>query len=272
MAIRSRPSRPPPDPGRVPAADVEPGSGRTGESRGGRRRLLLWLLAAAGLALLGRATGDALPEALERIRGLGPWAGPAFALLYALGTVLLVPGSLLTLGGGAIFGIAAGTLWVFTGATAGAGIAFFLARGLARRIVEDRITRTPVFAALDRAIAQNGGRMVFLLRLSPVFPFVLLNYLLGLTRVRPAAYLLASIGMLPGTLLYVSYGALAGELVQAAGGARERGTAEWALLLLGVVATAAVSAMVARQARRGIEQAAGLAAEDRPPGRSIHGR
>jgi uncharacterized membrane protein YdjX (TVP38/TMEM64 family) len=98
-------------------------------------------------------------------------------------------------------------------------------------------------------------KIVLLLRLSPVFPFNLLNYGLGLTRVRFLDYLLASIGMLPGTLLYVYYGMVAGEVAAAVGGAAvERGPAYWTLLAIGLLATVAVTAVVTRIARRAFRQ------------------
>ena len=108
---------------------------------------------------------------------------------------------------------------MFVAAVIGSSLAFLIARYVARPWVEKRIAASPGFAAIDRAIAQQGRRIVFLLRLSPAFPFNLLNYALGLTRVRFADALVASLGMLPGTLLYVYYGKLAGEVATLAGGA-----------------------------------------------------
>jgi len=97
-----------------------------------------------------------------------------------------------------------------------------------------------------------------LLRLSPVFPFNLLNYALGLTKVRFGDYLIACIGMLPGSLLYVYYGALAGEVAALAGGeAPEKGAGYFALLAVGLVATIAVTTVVTRSARRALDEATG---------------
>ena len=113
---------------------------------------------------------------------------------------------------------------VFVGASLGAIAAFLVARYVARRAIERRLAGHPRFAALDRAIEKEGRKIVFLLRLSPVFPFVFLNYALGLTRVRFADYALACFGMLPGTLLYVYYGKVVGDVAAlAAGAAAERG-------------------------------------------------
>ncbi|MGH7290376.1 MAG: TVP38/TMEM64 family protein, partial [Myxococcota bacterium] len=144
------------------------------------------------------------------VKTLGP-AGPlVFIAGYALAVVGFVPASLLTIGAGTIFGVVAGTAWVFIAATLGACAAFMLARTVARGAVERRILANPRFAAIDGAIAKDGRKIAVLLRLSPVIPFTLLNYALGLTRIRFADYAIACIAMLPGTLLYVYIGSLVG--------------------------------------------------------------
>lgn len=234
-------------------------------------RAARWALLAAGvvlLLLLGREAGAALPGFAAWIEQLGALAPLVFIAGYALAVVALVPGSLLTVAAGAIFGLAEGTLYVLIAATLGAAVAFLLARYLARPLVERRLAGNPRFAAIDRAVGRQGRRIVFLLRLSPVFPFNVLNYALGLTGVRFSDYLLACIGMLPGTLLYVYYGRLAGEVaVLAAGAEVERGPGYYSLLVLGLVATIAVTALVTRVARRALrdatDEAAPLAGE--PP-------
>jgi uncharacterized membrane protein YdjX (TVP38/TMEM64 family) len=145
---------------------------------------------------------------------------------------------------------------VFVAAVLGSSLAFLVARYAARPWVERRIAANAGFAAIDRAIAQQGRRIVFLLRLSPAFPFNLLNYALGLTRVRFADALVASLGMLPGTLLYVYYGKLAGEVATLAGGARvERGAGYYTVLGLGLAATIVVTTLVTRTARRALREA-----------------
>jgi uncharacterized membrane protein YdjX (TVP38/TMEM64 family) len=149
--------------------------------------------------------------------------------------------------GGAVFGVLAGTLYVFVAATLGAVGAFLVARTLARGFVERRIAADPRFAAIDRAIAERGRGIVFLIRLSPLFPFTAINYALGLTRIRFADYLLASAGMLPGSLLYAYLGALGEEALAVGSGGRDaRAFAEYSLLALGLLATVAVTAFVAR--------------------------
>src|SRR6185369_16922747 len=134
-----------------------------------------------------------------------------------------------------------GTVYVFAAATLGASAAFLVARHLARDAVERRLAGNARFAALDRAIGAEGRKIVFLLRLSPVFPFTLLNYALGLTNVRFADYLLACVGMIPGTLLYVYSGKLAGDVaVLASGTPVDKGPGYYALLTVGLIATVVV--------------------------------
>jgi uncharacterized membrane protein YdjX (TVP38/TMEM64 family) len=219
-------------------------------------RLLLALGALAGLLLLGRHAGESVPAFQRWVEELGPLGPLAFIAGYAIAVVAFVPGSALTLASGAIFGVAKGTALVFVAALLGSTAAFLIARHGARGWVERRIAGNERFAAIDRAIGNAGRKIVFLLRLSPVFPFVLLNYALGLTRVRLADYVVAGAGMLPGTLLYVYLGDAAGRAVAAAGGAGPaRSTAEWVLFAVGLVATAAVTVLVTRIARRALDEA-----------------
>jgi uncharacterized membrane protein YdjX (TVP38/TMEM64 family) len=185
--------------------------------------------------------------------------GPlAFIGGYALAVLAFVPGSALTLASGAIFGVGRGTVLVFVAALLGSTLAFLVARHLARAAIEKRIAGDARFAAIDQAIGREGRKIVFLLRLSPIFPFNLLNYGLGLTRVRLVDYVIAGTGMLPGTLLYVYLGSAAGQAVAAAGGAAPgRSPAEWTLFGVGLAATLAVTLYVTRIARRALRDATG---------------
>jgi uncharacterized membrane protein YdjX (TVP38/TMEM64 family) len=199
-----------------------------------------------------------VPAFAEWVEGLGVLGPVVFVLGYALAVVAFVPGSLLTLAAGAIFGVLKGTILVWIAAMLGSTGAFLVARYFARSAVERRIQGDPRFAAIDRAVGDQGRRIVFLLRLSPVFPFNLLNYALGLTRVRLLDYVVAGIGMLPGTLLYVYSGKVAGDVAAAAGGAAPaRGPAEYALLGVGLLATIVVTTLVTRIARRALREATG---------------
>ena len=215
----------------------------------------------AALVLLfywGKAAGAYLYGFAQWVENLGVWGPVVFILGYITATVAFVPGLILTLAAGAIFGLARGVAFVFVGATLGSAAAFLVARYVARRAIERRIEGNTRFAAIDRAIAGQGFKIVFLLRLSPAFPFNLLNYALGLTRVRFVDYLMASIGMLPGTFLYVYYGGVVGEVAALAGGAAvERGAGHYAVLGLGLLATIAVTVFVTRLARRALAEATG---------------
>ncbi len=227
------------------------------------------LLVALGLLVwAGRALGGYVPRFAEWVEGLGFWGPVVFVLGYAAATVAFAPGSLLTLAAGAIFGLVRGTVYVFFGSSIGAIAAFLIARYLARGAIERRLANRPRFASIDRAVAAQGRKIVFLLRLSPVFPFNLLNYALGLTRVRLADYAVACLGMIPGTFLYVYYGKALGSLAAVAGGAAiERDTGYWVVLGLGLAATLAVTTIVARIARRAL--GGEVPAADTPPKQEI---
>jgi uncharacterized membrane protein YdjX (TVP38/TMEM64 family) len=218
-----------------------------------------WIALAAGAVLLvllltGFDVRTLLREALALIERLGPWGPVLFIAAYVLATVLFLPGSVLTLGAGAVFGVAWGSVYVSIGSTLGATCAFLVGRHLARDWVSARIQDNPRFSAIDRAVAEQGWRIVGLTRLSPVFPFALLNYAFGLTRVSLKGYVLASwIGMMPGTVMYVYLGSLA----HAGATGRQRTPAEWALYALGLVATLAVTVLLTRIARRALAKHTG---------------
>ena len=221
-------------------------------------RVAIAVAAVVALVVVGRLAGGEIPRFAAWVSGLGVWGPLVFILGYAAAVVAFVPGSVLTLAAGAIFGLAKGVVYVFVAAVLGSCAAFLVSRHLARRAIERRIAGNPRFAAVDRAVAVEGRKIVFLLRLSPVFPFTLLNYFLGLTRVRFVDYLLASVGMIPGTLLYVYYGKLAGDVAALAAGAGiERGAGYWTVLGLGLLATIVVTAVVTRTARRALREATG---------------
>jgi len=218
--------------------------------------LALIALAVAALVIGGRRAGALVPEFAGWVNDLGAWGPVVFIAGYVVACVAFLPGSLLTIAAGAIFGVPKGVAIVFVGASLGASAAFLIARYLARGAVERRIAGNPKFAAIDRAIGREGRKIVLLLRLSPVFPFNLLNYGLGLTQVRFTDYLLAMAGLLPGTLLYVYSGKLAGDVAALAGGAAPpRSTGYYAVLGLGLCATLAVTVVIARAARRALAEA-----------------
>jgi uncharacterized membrane protein YdjX (TVP38/TMEM64 family) len=185
------------------------------------------------------------------VEGLGFWAPLAYGAVYVGAALLLVPGSVLTLGAGLIFGVARGTLVVVLAATVASALAFLLARSVARGRVEGWARTSPRFEAIDQAVREQGWKVVALLRLSPLVPFSLSNYLYGLTAVSFWPYVLATaVAIVPGTLLYVSLGA-AGRAVAARDG---RSPLEWTLLGVGLLATAAATVLVGRAARRALQR------------------
>jgi pyruvate/2-oxoglutarate dehydrogenase complex dihydrolipoamide dehydrogenase (E3) component/uncharacterized membrane protein YdjX (TVP38/TMEM64 family) len=192
---------------------------------------------------------DALKAALGWIGKLGPWGPAIFIGVYVIAAVLFIPGSVLTLGAGALFGVVVGSVCVSISATLGATAAFLVGRYLARDAIARKIDRSEKFSAIDRAVADEGWKVVLLTRLTPVFPFTLLNYAFGLTRVRLSHYVLASwIGMMPGTVMYVYLGSL----VNVGAGHRQRTTGEWVLYGVGLLATVAVTVFVTRLARKAL--------------------
>jgi uncharacterized membrane protein YdjX (TVP38/TMEM64 family) len=240
----------------TPSTDADAAAARGPRSKG---RLVLYaaigIAVLAGLLVAGRQAGAYVPRFAQWVAGLGVWGPVVFILGYAVAAVAFIPGSLLTLAAGAIFGLVRGTVYTLIGATLGACGAFLVARYGARRAVERRIAGNARFAAIDKAVGREGFKIVALLRLSPVFPFNLLNYSLGLTKVSFLQYLAASIAMLPGTLLYVYYGKAAGSLAALAGGAKgARGTGSWVVLGVGLAATLAVTTFVTRLAGKALRQ------------------
>ncbi len=222
------------------------------------RKSGLVLLALAVLVVLGRQIGAYVPQFAVWVRGLGVWGPLMFTLGYIVATVAFVPGVLLTLAAGAIWGIFPGVPYVFIAAVLGASAAFLVARYVARAAIERRLTGNVRFAAIDRAVGVQGRKFVFLLRLSPVFPFNLLNYALGLTSIRFVDYVIASLGMLPGTFLYVYYGKLVGDLAALAGDAAiEKGTGYYVVLIAGLLATVVVTTLVTRTARNALREVSG---------------
>jgi uncharacterized membrane protein YdjX (TVP38/TMEM64 family) len=229
----------------------------TQASRGSLARVAIGIIAVVALFIVGRQAGHYVPQFAEWVASLGVWGPIVFIVGYAVAVVAFVPGSILTLAAGAIFGLA-GVVYVFVAAVIGSCAAFLISRYLARNWVEQRLAGNPKFAAVDRAVAREGRKIIFLLRMSPLFPFNLLNYALGLTKVSFIDYAVAGLGMLPGTLLYVYYGKLAGDVAALAGGAAvAKGSGYYTVLAIGLVATIAVTAVVTRTAQRALKDVAG---------------
>ncbi|PYL14473.1 MAG: TVP38/TMEM64 family protein [Verrucomicrobia bacterium] len=180
-----------------------------------------------------------------------------FIAVYAVATVLLAPGAILTIGAGFAFGLWKGFLAVSAGSTLGAALAFLVARFIARDRVEAIAKGNEKFRNIDNAIGQQGAKLVFLLRLSPVIPFNLSNYLYGLTGVKFWPYVLASwLGMMPGTLLYVYIGTAGKAAVSAAAGgeAMKHGWQYWTFMSVGLAATIVVTIWVTKIARHAVRK------------------
>lgn len=198
------------------------------------------------------------------VQGTGLWGPIVLSLAYIPATLLFVPGSILTVGAGYAFGIVVGTALVSIGSVVGTNLAFLLGRTLFRRRFERIIAESPRWRALDDAVERDGFKIVLLMRLSPAFPYNLMGYVFGVTKVRFKDHFFASwIGMFPGTVMYVYLGCAAQNLTQlAAGQGGQRSPAEWAVFGLGLLATVAVTVVVTKVARRAIRDAAPALAED----------
>jgi uncharacterized membrane protein YdjX (TVP38/TMEM64 family) len=202
------------------------------------------------------------------LRSFNDWVGQMgvagifiFIIVYAVATVLLAPGAILTIGAGFAFGLWKGFLAVSGGATLGASLAFLVARFIARDKIEAMATRNEKFRNIDNAIGKQGAKLIFLLRLSPVIPFNLSNYFYGLTAVKFWPYVLASwIGMMPGTFLYVYIGTAGKAAVAAAAGgaAMKHGWQYWTLMSVGLAATVIVTIWVTKIARDALKKTADM--------------
>jgi uncharacterized membrane protein YdjX (TVP38/TMEM64 family) len=181
------------------------------------------------------------------------WA--VFIAFYVGAVVLMLPGSLLTLGAGYLFGLGYGFAIVSFASTVGATCAFLVGRFFARQWVASKLSAMPRFSALDRAVGARGALVVLLTRLSPAFPFTLLNYALGLTQVPLKTYLLVSwLGMMPGTLLYVYLGSIAQNLTAVFSGELAESPVGNTLLYLGLAATLALTVLITRFASGALDQ------------------
>lgn len=191
----------------------------------------------------------------ERIRGAGPTGVLIFLAVYIVAEVALVPGSLLTMTAGFAYGPLGGLLVASPASVLAATAAFLLGRTVLRGWIQKKIERSPKSRALDRAIGRNSFKLILLLRLSPVIPFNVLNYMLGLSDANLARYVVASfIGMLPGTWLYVYLGSLATTAAALTEAGRGGGPARIALTSAGLIATVIVVVFVTRAARRALEE------------------
>ncbi len=226
---------------------------------------VIWLSATGHVGQARDRMQDALATLLRWTSQLGMWGPIVLGLMYIAATVAMLPGLILTMGAGAVFGLGVGVVTVSISSTLGATAAFVIGRTFARGWVADKLAARPAFKAIDDAVGQQGLRVVLLTRLSPLFPFNLLNYAFGLTGVPLGKYVLGSwAGMIPGTIMYVYIGSVIGNLSRLAAGLeqREKSTAEWVLYGVGLAATVVVTVLITRTARRALRR---IAPADREP-------
>jgi uncharacterized membrane protein YdjX (TVP38/TMEM64 family) len=220
-------------------------------------KVLIALIVAAGLLATVRyfPPQTLLKSALFRIEGLGPLAPVIFIALYVAAAILFVPGAILTISAGVLFGLVFGTIYVSVGATLGATAAFLIGRYLVRDWVTQKLEGNKNFAAIDRAVARSGWKIVGLTRLSPIFPFNLLNYAFGLTNVTLRDYFIASwAGMIPGIVMYVYIGTVVGDLAKVGTAAVPATTAKWTFEIVGLIATIAVAFYITLLARKAMRE------------------
>lgn len=207
------------------------------------------------LLLFGREAAAYVPTFITWVQSLGPWGPLGFIAGYVVVSLLMMPAFMLTLASGALWGFWSGLLYTMSGAAAGSTCAFLASRYLVRRFVERYVERHPRIAAIDRAVESEGARLVLLLRLSPAVPYVLLNYVLGVSRLRFRDYLVGIAGMTPVAAMYVYAGKLIGDVAALlAGAAVPRGTIYYVMLTVGFAATVAATVLVTRAARRTLER------------------
>ncbi len=227
-----------------------------GQGRVFKLILLTVMAVAVFLALWLLPVRQYIIDVLQWTDGLGVWGPVVVALFYVVACVFFLPGSLITLGAGFVFKLWIGLITVWIGANIGACAAFLVGRTLARDWVARKVSGNPKFAAIDEAVGREGFKIVLLLRLSPVFPFNLLNYALGVTKVPFGSYALATlIGMIPGSVMYVYLGSAARSLADVAAGQVEGGVGQQIFFWMGLAATVAVALVVTRIARQSLAAA-----------------
>ena len=214
-------------------------------------RLLGVAVPLVGAVACGKLLAPYLPTFTAWVSSLGFWGPIAFIAIYVLGVVCLMPVFLLTIASGAVFGVVRASFFVMTGSLIGAFCAFLISRYLIRDTVARRIAKNPKLAAIDRAVGEDGRRLVFFLRLSPVVPFVLSNYVLGVTRVKLVDFLIGTLGLAPIVISYAAFGRAAGATNAQTG----KSALSWPVLALGVAATVFLAWLIARIAQNAIAEA-----------------
>lgn len=219
--------------------------------------LLLLLIAVIATACFTLPVEKILKDFLLWIeQDLGPWGPLVLAIAYIPLTVLAVPASVLTLGGGYLFGLPVGFVADSIGATIGAAAAFLLGRTIGRSFVISKLKDYPQFRAVAIAIRKSGFKIVLLLRLVPLLPFNMLNYLLSVTPVSIWEYMLASwLGMMPITFALVYVGTTLKDLSDVTHGWGEFSKTRWAMIILGLLVSVFLIICVTRVAKAALEKA-----------------
>lgn len=201
---------------------------------------------------------DWLAPVVLRLQDLGPWAPVLFVLIYIVAAVVLAPAFFLTVAAGAMFGVWRGSIVVFIGASLGASAVYALASPLSDSAFMRRLTRDSRVAAVRAAVNAEAVWLTFLLRLSPLIPYNILNYALVLSGVRYRDFALGFLGMIPAILMYTYYGKIVGDVAAlAAGVAAPRGPEYYAMVVVGLIAIVISTTMITRAARRAIERQRG---------------
>jgi uncharacterized membrane protein YdjX (TVP38/TMEM64 family) len=190
-----------------------------------------------------------LPDFARLVEQMGVWAPVAFVVAYVVVVICMMPAFLLIMVGGAVFGLAKGTLLSMVGALVGGTLAFLIARHFARDLVVRRIAGHPALASIDRVVGEDGMKIVFLLRLSAAVPFVLSNYALGVTRVPLPHFMLGTIGLIPTVLTYAAYGSASST------GVDGKPTMSPVVVGLGIAATVLLGILLTRIAQKALRDA-----------------
>lgn len=208
------------------------------------------LLLTAGLWVLGHYSREYILPFAAWVHGLGPWGPVAFVAVYTFADVFFIPASGLTIAGGALFGFVGGVTYTFIGAMLGSVAAFFMGRYVLRPFITARLRRDNRFEQIDHAATRGGMKLVALLRLSPVLPYTVLNYALGVTRIRAVDYLLGTTAILPGILVYTYYGTVIANLAGLTPHRHHRGIGFYLMIASSILVTILVIIAIARIAHR----------------------
>lgn len=197
-------------------------------------------------------------EILHNVQAWGIWGIIVFVIIYNVATLCLIPGSILTMKGGCLYGLINGSLIVLVSAIFGAITSFLLGRYFCRNWVYSILNKYPQFEQINEAISEKGWQIVFLTRLSPLFPFNLLNYLFGISKISFKDYIIGSLGILPGTFMYVYFGSLATNLATANIDnmivTPQTKMLTWAMRIIGLISTIIITILSTNFARKNLRK------------------